>query len=352
MAVGAVAHTLYDDPTLDGALLFAALFVPVWWAWGEFAWYATSFPEGGAVNRFGALAAMLTVLAMAAQVGRASDGDPRGYVLAFVVFHAIVGLLFARAAVLFPGRRGFAILYAAGIGLAGAVWLLSLALPEVVRSWVWAVALLIDLATPIVAVHGIGELTFDASHIPERYGLFTIIVLGEALIAVGRGTADSLWTPQAVAAAVAGFVIAAVIWWAYFARPQASLLLRGQFWSFVWGYGHIFVWAGIAMAGVGIELAIAASDAGRGFPAGERLIFCGGFALYLAAMAVLRAADAGSLSDRIALVRLATAGIVFVIGLGGGDLSPEVVTVAVAAIAAGAGVMGRFAWRSMPESAP
>ncbi|MCD6031505.1 MAG: low temperature requirement, partial [Thermomicrobiales bacterium] len=90
VAVGAVAHTLHDEPTIAGIALFGALFIPVWWSWMEYAWYATSFPEGGAFNRFGALAAMLTVLAMATQVGTASHGDPRDLILAFIAFHAIV----------------------------------------------------------------------------------------------------------------------------------------------------------------------------------------------------------------------------------------------------------------------
>src|SRR5215207_2052462 len=47
VAVGAVAHTLHGEPTIAGLALFAALFIPVWWSWMEYAWYATSFPEGG-----------------------------------------------------------------------------------------------------------------------------------------------------------------------------------------------------------------------------------------------------------------------------------------------------------------
>ena len=107
----------------------------------EYAWYATSFPERGAFNRFGAFAAMLTVLAMATQVGSASHGDPRGFILAFVVFHAIVVALFLRAARLYPERQAFSIRYASGFGLAAAIWLVSLALPEEIRPWVWIAAL-------------------------------------------------------------------------------------------------------------------------------------------------------------------------------------------------------------------
>ena len=32
VAVGAVAHTLHDEPSMEGVVLFAALFIPVWWS--------------------------------------------------------------------------------------------------------------------------------------------------------------------------------------------------------------------------------------------------------------------------------------------------------------------------------
>ena len=99
----------------------------------EYAWYATSFPEGGSFNRFGAFAAMLTVLTMATQVETASHGDPRGIILTFVVFNAIVVGLFLRAARLYPRRHAFSVRYASGFGFAAAIWLLSLALPEGMR---------------------------------------------------------------------------------------------------------------------------------------------------------------------------------------------------------------------------
>jgi low temperature requirement protein LtrA len=347
VAVGAVAHTLHDEPTIEGIALFAALFIPVWWSWMEYAWYATSFPEAGAINLFAAFAAMLTVLAMATQAGTASHGDPRGFILAFVVFHAIVVALFLRAARLFPGRHAFSIRYASGFALAAAIWLVSLALPEEIRPWLWIAALAVDLVTPWMAVLTAAERTFDVSHIPERYGLFTIIVLGEAIIAVARSMSEAQWTPEAVTAAVAGFAIAVVIWWAYFAHPHAELLERGRLASFVWGYGHIVVWMGIAMTGVGIELAIEAAAGGHALADGERLILCGGPALYLTAMALLRSAGAGHFTDRVVMDRLATAGAFVVIWLAGGALSPQAVSVLMAVIAVGAGIAIGRAWKSI-----
>jgi len=349
VAVGAVAHTLHDEPSVEGIALFVALFIPVWWSWMEYAWYATSFPERGGFNRFAAFAAMLTVLAMATQVGAASHGDPRGLIISFVVIHAIVVALFLRAARLYPGRQAFSIRYASGFGLAAVIWLVSLALPEAIQPWVWVVALAVDLLTPWVAVLAVVERTFDVSHIPERYGLFTIIVLGEAVIAVARSMSEVEWTPAAVIAAIAGFIIAVVIWWAYFAHPHAELLERGRLASFIWGYGHIFVWMGIAITGVGIELAIEAAAAGHALADGQRLILCGGPALYLTAMALLRSAGAGHVTDRVVVILLATAVAFIVIWLAGGALSPQAVAVLMAVIAVGAGMAIGRAWRTVPD---
>jgi len=347
VAIGAVAHSLHDEPTIEGIALFAALFIPVWWSWMAYAWYATSFPEVGGFNRFGAFAAMLTVLAMATQVGAASHGDPRGFILTFVVIHAIVVALFLRAARLYPRRHAFSIRYALGFGLAAAIWLVSLALPEGMRPWMWVAALAADLVTPWMAERAAAERTFDVSHIPERYGLFTIIVLGEAIIAVARSMSEAKWTAAAVTAAVAGFAIAVVIWWAYFAHPPAELLERGQLASFAWGYGHIFVWMGIAISGVGIGLGIEAAATGHALSAGERLILCGGPALYLTAMALLRSVGAGHFTDRVVVIRLATAVAFVVIWLAGGALSPEAVTALMAIVAVGAGVAIGRAWRRL-----
>jgi low temperature requirement protein LtrA len=351
VAVGAVAHVLHDEPSIEGLALFAALFIPVWWSWMEYAWYATSFPERGGFNRFGAFAAMLTVLAMATQVGSASHGDPRGFILAFVVFHAIVVALFLRAARLYPGRQAFSIRYASGFGLAAAIWLVSLALPEEIRPWIWIAALAVDLVTPWTAVLAAAERTFDVSHIPERYGLFTIIVLGEAIIAVARSMSEAQWTPEAVTTAIAGFAIAVVIWWAYFAHPHAELLERGRLASFIWGYGHIFVWMGIAMTGVGIELAIEAAATGHPLGDGERFILFGGGALYLTAMALLRSAGAGHLTDRVVLVRLGTGVVFIVVGLAGGALSAQALAVLMAVLAVGAGMAIGRAWRLLGATA-
>jgi hypothetical protein len=56
-------------------------------------------------------------------------------------------------------------------------------------------------------------------------------------------------------------------------------------------------------------------------------------------MALLRPAGAGHLTDRIVSTRLGTAAAFVVVWLGGGALSPQVVTILIAAFANGEGAV-------------
>ena len=60
--------------------------------------------------------------------------------------------------------------------------------------------------------------------------------------------------------------------------------------------------------------------------------------MYLAAMATLRAAGAGHITDRVVTIRLGTAVAFIVIWLVGGALSPQAVTVLMTAVALAAGI--------------
>jgi hypothetical protein len=63
----------------------------------------------------------------------------------------------------------------------------------------------------------------------------------------------------------------------------------------------------------------------------------------------LRSAGAGHFTDRVVVIRLATALAFIVIWLAGGALSPQAIAVLMAFIAVGAGIAIGRAWRSVPD---
>jgi len=158
-----------------------------------------------------------------------------------------------------------------------------------------ALALLVLMATPVFAVRAYEGKAFDARHVPERYGLFTIIVLGESVIAVAASLGDVALDGGAIASALLGFGIAAAIWWGYFETVSSTSLSRehpGA--AFLWGYGHLFGFAGIAAAAIGVELAVEAGAAGdHGLSLATRLMLGGGVAAFLVSLVAIHTAEIG-----------------------------------------------------------
>ena len=353
VAVAALARGLHDEPNLGGALRFLGLFVPVWWSWMIFTWYATAF-DNDVPYRVTLLAAMLSMLGLAASVGEVGvEPDAAvSFVLAYASMRLLMTGLFLRALRhVLASLRPFVILYAAGNALGAAIWLSSLLVPEPGRYAVWAAGLFVELLGPILAVRTLSNprVSFHPRHIAERYGLFTIIVLGESVLAVVVGTADTDWEPSAVLTAVFGFVVAACVWWLYFDHVGSSGIELGPRPAFYWGYGHFAVYAGIAAFGVGAQLAIeaaaetevalaSAAPAGSDYDLGARLVLAGGVAIYLAGIAFVDRVNEGAAGDRAVLLRLATAAFLIVLALLGALLSPPafvaVVTLALLALTA------------------
>src|SRR5215212_2741954 len=155
VAVAALARGLHDEPNLGGALRFLGLFVPVWWSWMIFTWYATAFDNDDVPYRVTLLAAMLSMLGLAASVegGGAEAEAAVSFVLAYASMRLLMTGLFLRALRhVLASLRPFVILYAAGNALGAAIWLSSLLVPEPGRYAVWAAGLFVELLGPILAV--------------------------------------------------------------------------------------------------------------------------------------------------------------------------------------------------------
>jgi low temperature requirement protein LtrA len=303
-AVAALAAYLHHHASVDGLLLFAVLFVPVWWAWMGYSWYASAFDNDDVVFRVSWLAAMLLVIALAAGVGPATDGRGDAFALTYGLLMALLALLFARAARHERAARRFAVRYAAGDALGAALWFASLGVDEPARYAVWVAAMVVLMATPPFAVRAYAGKAFNAAHIAERYGLFTIIVLGESVVAVGASLADSGFDLLTAVTAALGFGVAAALWWVYFDSVRWSPLTRASLLrSFTWGYGHLFVFAGIAAAAVGVHLAAEAAQHDEALGAVGRLLLFGGAGAFLLATAVIHAITVRG-GDRVLAGRL------------------------------------------------
>lgn len=315
VAIAQLAHLLHDHLDWGGIASFAALFIPVWWLWIDFSYYADQFNVERGFYRLIMLSIMFGMIVLALTLPEALED--RGSALFASVYTAlrliIVGLYF-QAWRLVPQARELTKRYTLSFLVALILWLVSIAVPPPIRFVLWGVALLIEITTGPITYATIRAVPRQVSHMDERFGLFVIIVLGEAIIAVATGVADIQWQQQEILTAIAGFVAAVSLWWMYFERADDSVIysaLRGDrralMRSYVYGYSHVLVFIGIVAMGVGIQSAIEAAAAAEELSSAMRVVLAGGASLFLIGLTLVQWAAPRSLPDRVIVMRAITA---------------------------------------------
>jgi low temperature requirement protein LtrA len=313
VAITELSHVLVVHHSAAGFLRFAALFVPVYVAWQGFMAYADRFDTDDLAFRFAYFAAMLAVAAMAVLIGDVARGvHSAGFAVAYVTLRSLMLGLYWRAWRAVPEARPLIRFYGGGYAVGAGLWLLSLAFDTPARYVVWGVAQVLELSLPPLTTRLHRRIRTSASHLPERWALFTLIVIGESVAAVAIATAGTEWRFQSAAAAVLGFASVAAVWWLYFDR-QASVVLRGSTMSVViYSYAHIPLLIGLAAMGAGVRLLIDRAGEGH-LGTGPSFALLGGVVVFLLSLIATRTATVGGAFRAGVLMKLAA--VVVIAGL-------------------------------------
>jgi low temperature requirement protein LtrA len=238
---------------------FLMVFFAIWWAWMNFTWFASAFDTDDVLYRVLTMLQMVGVLILAAGVPTAfSSTNYAGITIGYLVMRIGLVAQWSRAAVEEPATRTTAIRFAVGVSLVQVGWVSRLWMPASIQTIVFLVLVLLEVSVPFWAERT-GMTRWHPHHIAERYGLFTIILLGESVLAATSGVQAAIahgvsW--PLVTVAVSGVVILFALWWLFFLEPSGDGLERHPGRSFFWGYGHYFIFAALAAIGAGLEVAV------------------------------------------------------------------------------------------------
>ncbi|MDQ1414108.1 MAG: hypothetical protein QOE07_2696 [Acidimicrobiaceae bacterium] len=322
VAVAALGQALTSNPSLTGFVRFAALFVPVWWAWVGYTFYADRFESDDFIYRLLVLTAMLAIAGVAVNTEAAFVSRSASLRLAasYVTIRLILVVLYLRAYRWEPLARPLCARYALGFSVGAGFWLASLFVNPPGRYWLWVAGLAVELSTPLLSASAITRVPFHASHIPERFGSFTIVVLGETVVLTATGVGGTLHLTAGITAVI-GFLIAAAVWWIYFEFVDTSPMRRGLVAGQTYIYGHLVIFMGITATGAGVLLSI--RDSGRAAPAaGERAALCGGVAAFLLAIGVIHAVNTRKVRDLATVSRFGIGATALVLAVTGFGLAP------------------------------
>ncbi|MFE1074822.1 low temperature requirement protein A [Streptomyces sp. NPDC058783] len=255
-----LVHSVAGGHAGEGVLNYAMVFFAIWWAWMNFTWFASAYDNDDVLYRVVTLVQIAGVLVLAAGVSRAfEDHDWVAVVIGYVIMRMAMVAQWLRAGrSAAPPESTMARRYAAGVLLCQIGWLGLLIVPESGRGWLFLVMVVLELCVPAFAERK-HPSSWHPHHISERYGLLTIIVLGEtvaaATVAVKSGIEENDALGEVLPIAAGGLLIVFAAWWIYFVVPVHSHL-RSNRQSFLWGYGHYLVFASAAAIGAGLEVAV------------------------------------------------------------------------------------------------
>jgi low temperature requirement protein LtrA len=319
VAVAQLSNALSDDMTVEGFLIFCGLFVPVWWAWVGYTFYADRFDTDDPLHRILMIAGMFGVAVLASVIPDAFQGETASFALAYAGVRGVVVLLNARAWWHLPAARPLLNAYIPAFTASVILFVASAAVEPPARYWLWAVALVIDLGAPLASKDRIRQVPIHGSHIPERVGLFTIIVFGESVLAVVVGTTSVSWGLESGAAAALGFALAGALWWLYFDYVDSSIVKRTIAAGQTYLYAHLPLLIGLAALGAGVKLAIKATQE-SGLTDEVSWIIGVGVALFMGAVAVLHLVTTQSRGDIDVWLRVGTAALALGVGAIGAEI--------------------------------
>ena len=226
VAVAGLGHRLLVDPSWKGGVAFIGFFIPLWWAWAGYTFYADRFDTDDFVQRNLAAAQIMAVAFMAASVGGEETDSSFAFGVAFILARSLLVIMYLRARRHVPETRELVTGYAVGMTAAIAVWAVSLLVPEELRIALWALGLGIDFYN-IWRLRKIqAKVPLSNSHLPERFGLFTILVLGESIASVVAGLEHEGWKLTPCSGAILGVILATGLWGIYFDNVEGSVVRR------------------------------------------------------------------------------------------------------------------------------
>lgn len=268
LAASQLAHALAEGHYFSGLVGFGFASFAICWAWINFSWFASAYDTDDWIFRIVTMVQMsgVTVLAiglprMFASIEEGAHFDNGIMVLGYVIMRVALIFQWLRAARQDPPRRRACMAYVIAITIAQIGWVVLIFVDfSLIETFALsAILILIEMGGPYIAETRFGGTPWHAHHISERYGLLAIIALGKGVVgtvaSISAVVEEQGWTMDAALICIAGMGLTFSMWWIYYMIPSAHVLHMHRERSFVWGYGHMVIFAAIVATGAGLHVA-------------------------------------------------------------------------------------------------
>ncbi len=327
--VAASIHGHLDWVTLGQAAIVLSL---LWWAWTQFTWTAGNADFDELRPRIVLLVATAATFISATAVQGAFGADGAIFALAYFGVMSLWALFYVSLIWGTDQIAGF-LAYAPKVMAGSVLVLIGGFVSEDIRVWFWLAAVIVNVVSTLAADRN--EYPIVPGHFAERHGLFVIIVLGEALIAIGVGTVGGTGSLGFYVAGTAMLLTVLAMWWSYFdwlfqvgekALKAASGIAQGRLARSAYSVAHYPLVAGVILFAIGTEELLAHPEVA--LDTATRWAFVGGLMVFLAS----ESAMARFFTHHIPWERLITIGLLGIAGVALGGLTAAGLGVAVSLV--------------------
>ena len=292
-----LSRDLNQDVSLYGFFSFVSLFIPVVWSWVGVTFYSTRFETDDLAHRLLMLLQIAAAALMAVSVPDGLGKNSIWFALSYGIMRTILVIEYLRTRRNVPAAHQLTTRYSIGFSIAAGIWFASIFVPTPVRLFFWVIGLVVDIGTPLLFARQLSvQFAPHVHHLPERFGSFTIIVLGISILGVVDGIAAHNWTASSIISAGLGLGIAFSLWWVYFDTVDGSeiraLRENRQIGIYVtWLYIHFPLIIGFTAFGVSIEHVVLSNQA-LALPPSEKWLLCISTFLCLLTLGVIQMTSA------------------------------------------------------------
>lgn len=227
-------------------LHFVLVFLPLWWIWAGHTIYANRFDTDSRQHRGATLLIMFLLIVISAQI----SGDAQEHfalaVACYCAARLIIAGMYFVSKLKHHDRGGFTTTLGIVFAVGAAISLSSILLEPPWSYLVFYAGIVFDMAALLLLKRRLHVVPAHTSHLVERVGLLTIIMLGESVLSISAALAHIAWNPSNIMAAISGFVMVSAIWWIYydsFHLLERRKLTTGH--SIL--YSHLFLFVGLAI---------------------------------------------------------------------------------------------------------
>jgi low temperature requirement protein LtrA len=287
--IGQAAHHLATHVTVRGLAEFTVVFALIWIAWINGSLYLELHGRQDGRTRSIVFVQMGILVLLAVFTAEATDGSGPGFAVVYATYQVVqTGLWYTvwrqdrRDHPEYQAATGG---YVVGMAVSAAVIGASALLPATPRLVVWAglgVAWIVGIVLAARSSRaGLGLTPTDS--LVERFGLFTIIVLGEVVLGVVAGLSAAERDAKTIITGMLALGLGFGFWWIYFDLVGRRLPRADGGAVSTWAISHLPITLAITAAGAGMVSLIGhAHDASA--PAGTSWLLAGAVATGLVAL--------------------------------------------------------------------